>query len=148
MAYDEGLADRVRSIFRERGASFERSVFEKRMFGGLVFMIDGNMCCGVRNRELMLRLGPDEADAALERPHTRPVDPSRKRIRSLIFVREEGIDLDRDLEEWVEIAVKFVRTLQPKAPSEKPRRRVLREANEPAAKKRVSTKQRARRSVG
>jgi TfoX/Sxy family transcriptional regulator of competence genes len=123
VAYDEGLADRVRSIFRARGAAFQKNVLEKRMFGGLVFMIHGNMCCGVRNRELMLRLGPEEADAALARPDTRPVDPSRKRIRSLIFVNEQGIDLDRDLEEWVEIAVKFVGKLEPKAPSAKPRLR-------------------------
>jgi hypothetical protein len=68
VAYDEGLADRVRSIFRARGAAFQKSVLEKRMFGGLVFMIHGNMCCGVRNRELMLRLGPEEADAALAQP--------------------------------------------------------------------------------
>jgi len=124
MAYDEGLVDRVRSIFRARGALFERSVFEKRMFGALVFMIHGNMCCGVRNRELLLRLGPEEAEAALARPHTRPIDPSRSRMKTLVFVEEQGIDLDRDLEEWIEIALTFVRKLEPKAPSEKPRRRV------------------------
>jgi TfoX/Sxy family transcriptional regulator of competence genes len=123
VAYDEGLADRVRIIFRARGAAFQKSVLEKRMFGGLVFMVHGNMCCGVRNRELMLRLGPEEADAALARAHTRPVDPSRKRIRSLIFVDEQGIDLDRDLEEWVELAVTFVGKLEQKAPSARPKLR-------------------------
>jgi TfoX/Sxy family transcriptional regulator of competence genes len=128
MAYDEGLADRVRAIFRARGTlpgkgGFQSSVLEKRMFGGLVFMIRGNMCCGVRNRELMLRLGRDEAEAALARPHTRPVDPTRRRIKTLIFIEEQGTDLDRDLEEWVEIAVRFVNTLETKAPSAKPKRR-------------------------
>jgi hypothetical protein len=142
MAYDEGLADRMRSTFHARGAAFQRSVFEKRMFGGLVFMIDGNMCCGVRNRELMLRLGPEEADAALARPHTRTVDPTGRRMRTLIFVEEQGIDLDRDLEEWSEIAVTFVRQLEPKAPSEKPRRRALLKAKQLVAKKRVPAKQR------
>ena len=123
MAYDEGLVDRVRSIFRARGAVFERSVFEKRMFGSLVFMIHGNMCCGIRHRELLLRLGPEEAKAALERPHTRPIDPSRGRMKTLIVVEEEGIDLDRDLEAWVEVAVTFAKTFEPKASSDKPRRR-------------------------
>ena len=123
MAYDEGLADRVRAIFRARGAAFQRGVLEKRMFGGLVFMIHGNMCCGVRNGELMLRLGPQEAEAALKRAHTRPVDWSRRPMKGFLFVREQGIDLDRDLEEWVETAVAFVQRLEPKEPSAKPRLR-------------------------
>jgi TfoX/Sxy family transcriptional regulator of competence genes len=125
MAYDEGLADRVRAIFRARRPAFQRSVLEKRMFGGLVFMIHGNMCCGVRNRELMLRLALEEADAALARPHTRPVDAARQRMRNFVFVQEQGTDLDGDLEEWVEIGIGFVQTLEPKAASAKPKFRAM-----------------------
>jgi hypothetical protein len=96
------------------------------MFGGLVFMINGHMCCGVRNTELMLRLSAEGASEALHRPHTRPVDPTGKRIRSLIFVNEQGTDLDRALEEWVEVAFTFVRTLPPKEPAARGRGRVKR----------------------
>lgn len=114
MAYDEGLADRVRSILQSRTTRLGARLLEKRMFGGLVFMIDGNMCCGVRNTELMLRLSNEGAGDALKRPHTRPLDPTGKRIRSLIFVNEQGTDLDHELEEWVQVAFTFVRTLPKK----------------------------------
>lgn len=97
-------------------------LFEKRMFGGLVFMIDGNMCCGVRNTELLLRLSNDGASEALGRPHTRPLDPTGKRMRSLLFVNEHGTDLDQSLEEWIDVAFTFVRTLPKKAPGAKRRR--------------------------
>jgi hypothetical protein len=112
MAFNEGLADRVRSIFQTRRAT----VLEKRMFGGLVFMINGNMCCGVRNTELMLRLSIEGANEVVKRPHARPLDPTGKRIRSLVMVSEQGTDLDQDLEGWVEVAYTFVRTLPAKAP--------------------------------
>jgi hypothetical protein len=72
------------------------------------------MCCGVRNTELLLRLSPEGAGEALRRPHTRPLDPTGRRVRSLIFVNEQGTDLDQALEAWIEIAVAFVRTLPPK----------------------------------
>ena len=126
MAYDEGLADRVRSILQGRGALLEKSLLEKslqekQMFGALVFMVNGHMCCGVRNTELLLRLSAEGASEALKRPHTRPVDPTGKRIKSLIFVHEQGTDLDRDLEAWVEVAFAFVRTLPPKNLSTKKR---------------------------
>jgi TfoX/Sxy family transcriptional regulator of competence genes len=113
MAFDEGLADRVRSLFQARRAA----VLEKRMFGGLVFMIHGNMCCGVRNTELMLRLSNEGANEVVKRPHARPLDPTGRRIRSLVMIGEQGTDLDQDLEEWVEIAYTFVRTLPAKDPS-------------------------------
>jgi TfoX/Sxy family transcriptional regulator of competence genes len=124
MAYDEGLADRVRSVLRGHRPLLAKGLREKRMFGGLVFMIDGNMCCGVRNSELMLRMGLEEAKAVLARPHTRPLDHAGKRMTRFVFVNEQGTDLDRDLEELVEMALAFVATLEPKDPSAKPKRRV------------------------
>ena len=125
MAFDEGLADRVRSVLQARRLQSGHFVLEKRMFGGLVFMVDGNMCCGVRNTELMLRLSNDIASEALKRPHTRLVDPTgKRRIRSLIFVNEQGTDLDQSLEEWIEIALTFVQTLPKKASEAKLRKPV------------------------
>jgi TfoX/Sxy family transcriptional regulator of competence genes len=136
MAYDEGLADRVRSILQGRVTRLGKSLLEKRMFGGLVFMVDGNMCCGVRNTELMLRLSNEGASQALQRPHTRPLDPTGKRIRSLIFVNGQGTDLDRALEGWVEIALTFVRTLPAKQPGVKTKRQKTSPALTPTLKRR------------
>jgi TfoX/Sxy family transcriptional regulator of competence genes len=117
MAFDEGLADRVRSLLQDRIRRAGHQLLEKRMFGGLVFMVNGNMCCGVRNAELMLRLSNDGAKEVAKRPHARPLDPTGKRIRSLVMISEHGIDLDQDLEEWMEIAYSFVKTLPAKDPS-------------------------------
>lgn len=112
MAYDLGLADRVRLILKRR-AGFS----ECRMFGGVAFMINGHMCCGVTKNELVLRLRPDEVTAALRRPHTRPMDFTGKPMRSMIFVNARGSDSDESLREWVESALAFVRTLPPKSPT-------------------------------
>ena len=121
MALDEGLADRVRSLLEERTRRAGYHLLEKRMFGGLVFMLNGNMCCGVRNTELMLRLS-NELAAELtaenaERRHARPLDPTGKRIRSLVMIHEHGTDLDQDLEAWVDIAYTFAKSLPLKDPS-------------------------------
>src|SRR5712672_1379605 len=69
MAYDQNLAERVRAILAS-----EPSLSERKMFGGIAFMIEGHMCCGIVGHDLMLRLGPDGCDAALKRPHVRPMD--------------------------------------------------------------------------
>ena len=82
-------------------------------------MLNGNMCCGVRNTELMLRLSNELAGDVAKRAHARPLDPTGKRIRSLVMISEHGTDVDQDLEEWVEIAYTFVRTLPAKEPSAK-----------------------------
>lgn len=65
MSYDEGLAQRVYRILRRRP-----KLSQRKMFGGIAFMLNGNMCCGVLNDELMVRVMPDEYDAAMKRPHT------------------------------------------------------------------------------
>lgn len=112
MAYDVGLADRVRLILKRRG-----EFSECRMFGGVAFMINGHMCCGVTKTDLVLRMQPDEVITALRRPHTRPMDFTGKAMKSMIFVDAHGTDCDEALSEWVESALTFVRTLPPKKPS-------------------------------
>lgn len=108
MAYDENLADRVRHVLvNEAGLS------ERKMFGGLAFMLDGHMCCGVVGDELMLRLGPEGADAALERRHTRPMDFTGRPMASMVFVESDGLR-GSALRRWVELAAAFARTLPPK----------------------------------
>lgn len=108
MAYDDTLADRVREAL-----SGELGLTERRMFGGLAFMLDGHMCCGVVDSDLMLRLGPEGADDALERPHVRPMDFTGRPMSSMVFVAPESLQ-GVSLRAWVEQAATFARSLPPK----------------------------------
>jgi len=109
MAYDETLAQRVYLLLnRQKGFS------QRKMFGGLCFMLHGNMCCGITQNELMLRLGEINALKALEMPYTREMDFTGKPLKSMIFVDQPGFAGDDDLKYWVSQAVKFVKSLPPK----------------------------------
>jgi hypothetical protein len=77
-------------------------------------MLHGHMCCGVTGEELMLRLGPEGADAALDEPHTRPMDFTGRPLTGFVYVTPEGVRGDADLRRWVERAVGFVERLPPK----------------------------------
>ncbi|HEY8691535.1 MAG TPA: TfoX/Sxy family protein [Chloroflexota bacterium] len=92
MAYDEALAGRLREALREHAP-----VDERKMFGGLTFMIAGHMCCGVVNSEMVVRLGPDEAARALVEPHTRPMDFTGRPMAGFIYVSAEGVADDAAL---------------------------------------------------
>src|SRR5215472_1594824 len=105
MAYDVHLADRIRSILQSAG-----EFSEKKMFGGLAFMVNGRMCCGVLKTDLVLRLTPDEAAASLRQPHTRSMDFTGKPMKSMIYVSGIGTDSDQALETWVGSAVKLARS--------------------------------------
>jgi TfoX/Sxy family transcriptional regulator of competence genes len=120
MAYDLHLADRVRSIL-ERAGEFK----EQKMFGGLAFMIDGHMCCGIVKRDLVLRLTPEQAAVSLGQPHTRPMDFTGKPLKSMIYVSAAGTESDQALETWVESSLKVARS--------RPRRTVARRAERRAA---------------
>ena len=108
MAYDESLAARVRDELTPHG-----NVTERKMFGGLAFMIAGNMCCGVTGSDLMLRLG-DGADAALEDPHVRPMDFTGRPLSGFVYVAPEATAKTPDLRRWIGSALVFVSTLPPK----------------------------------
>ena len=108
MAYDETLADRIRDTVEHRDR-----VSERKMFGGLAFMLDGHMFCGVVGDELMLRLGREQAEAALGRPNVRPMDFTGKPMAGMVFVAGEGLR-GAALRRWVERAAAFVATLPPK----------------------------------
>ena len=110
MAYDLGLADRIRAVLGRRGEFTER-----KMFGGLCFMVNGNMCCGIVKNDLMLRLTPELVTSALREPHTRPMYFTGKPMKSMIYVEAEGIDSDSSLERWVRSAENVARTLPGKA---------------------------------
>ena len=109
MPYDRGLVERVRSLL-QRKAEFS----ERRMFGGLAFMVNGHMCCGVFNTDLVLRLAPETVITSLSEPNTRPMDFTGRPIRSLIYVDATGIDAEEALETWIEKALLYVRSLPPK----------------------------------
>ncbi|MCA9015074.1 MAG: TfoX/Sxy family protein [Planctomycetaceae bacterium] len=109
MAYDEELAQRVHQLLKRR-----KGFSQKKMFGGICFMLHGNMCCGVTQNELMLRLGVKNAIKALEEPFTREMDFTGKPLKSMIYVERPGFDDDHDLKYWVDQAVKFAQSLPPK----------------------------------
>ena len=111
MAYDEGLAERLREQF-EGQANIE----EKKMFGGLCFMFSNHMCCGIVKDTLMARVGPDNYKKCLSRKHVREMDFTGKAMKGMVYVAPEGIESDNDLKEWVGICTTFVKSLPPKKP--------------------------------
>lgn len=109
MAYDPATADRLRAVFKRR-----KGVTERKMFGGIAFMLHGNMCCGVQDKYLVLRLGEEEAAAALEEPYTREMDFTGRPLKSMVYVSPKGFHSDDALKDWIHRALKFVKTLPPK----------------------------------
>ena len=109
MAYDEGLAERLREMMAER-----YHVSERKMFGGLAFMVDGHMFVGIVGDTLMVRVGPAAYQAALQRPHVREMDFTGKPMRGYVFVDSGGLKGARALIFWLELCASFVRTLPPK----------------------------------
>ena len=109
MAYDEDLAHRLRIAFQD-----EAGVVEKKMFGGIAFMVRGNMCCGVNGSNLMVRVGAEQYDDAVSLPHARPMDFTGRPMRGLVYVDGNGLETDKNLREWIDLSMKFVSTLPPK----------------------------------
>jgi TfoX/Sxy family transcriptional regulator of competence genes len=102
MAFNEKLADRVREQL-----SAQRKLEEKRMMGGLTFMVNGKMCVGVLNDDLMVRLAPEVYDEALERPGCRAMDFTGKPMKGFVFVDSEGTKGARQLSYWISLALDF-----------------------------------------
>ncbi len=109
MAYDEQLAERVRSAL-----DGQEGIGERKMFGGLAFMVHGNMVCGVEGDRLMVRVGPDRYEEALGRPHAAPMDFTGRPMKGFVFVVPAGTGTEMALKDWVEMGVQFARTLPPK----------------------------------
>jgi TfoX/Sxy family transcriptional regulator of competence genes len=108
MAYD-GAAERIRDIFIDR-----LDIVEKKMFGGLAFMVRGHMCCGIINDVLMARVGPDEYSKALNRSCAREMDFTGKPLKGFVYVDPDDFGEDSDLQEWVEMCERFIASLPPK----------------------------------
>ena len=109
MAYSEELADRVRGVLAGKSG-----VREQKMFGGLAFMLNGNMACGIIQGELIVRVGKENFDDALSLPHTRVFDMTGRPMRSFVYVAGEGIATDDGLAEWTGRGLAYAETLPPK----------------------------------
>jgi len=109
MAYDEAVADRVRGVLKRR-----KGISEQKMFGGIAFMHNGNMCCGVIRKDLVLRLGNERAAGALNERHTREMDFTGRPLKSMVYVSGAGYRSDDDLRAWIKRALDFVKTLPAK----------------------------------
>jgi len=109
MAYDEDVAQKV----REKMSNIV-DVVERKMFGGLAFMVRGNMCCGIVGSELMLRIGSEAYPDALKQTHAREMDFTGKPLKGMIYVAEAGFESDSDLNQWINLALDYVNTLPSK----------------------------------
>lgn len=109
MAYDEGLAERMREALADRD-----DLQEKKMFGGLSFLLNRNLCCGVIGDEMIVRVGPDASDAALQKPHARVFDFTGKPMKGWVIVAQKGFEGDDDLRHWIEMGLGFAGSLLPK----------------------------------
>lgn len=113
MAFDEGLAERIRDVLIKTP-----HIGERRMFGGIAFLADGHMFVGVLGDALMARVGPANYAAALKRAHVREMDFTGKPMKGYVYVEPAGVAGDEELEEWVMQCRAFVRTLPGKYENE------------------------------
>lgn len=104
MAYDEKLAERTRRILESHS-----DITERRMFGGLAFLCDGRMCCGVVGGDLVVRVVAAEVERALGRPHVRPMDFTGRPMRGFVYVSPAGCRTAASLKAWVDHGLRFVR---------------------------------------
>ena len=111
MAYDEGLATRVREILGDRPG-----VAEKQIFGGLAFLVQGNMACGMRGEDLIVRLAADAAESVQGEPGVRPFDLTGRPMKGWLQVGPDGHAEDGDLRRWVDRGVAHAASLPPKGP--------------------------------
>ena len=109
MAYDEKLAGRVRKLLAKR-----KAIVDKKMFGGVAFLLNGNMCCGLHGQELIVRLNPQETDQALARPHTRIFDMTGRPMKGWILVEPAGLAKEDALAKWVGAGVDYAAFLPAK----------------------------------
>jgi len=109
MAYSESLARRIRQVFGHR-----RGITEKKMFGGVCFLLNGNMCVGIWKSSLIVRLGSEGATAALEEPNVAEFDITGRPMKGLVMVESDGLETDEQLGRWVQRAVEFVSGLPKK----------------------------------
>jgi len=109
MSYDEKLAQRIREILSRR-----KDICEKQMFGGLALMLNGHMFCGIIQGDLMVRVGPEQYEAALTQPHVRPMDFTGRPLNGYVYVAPAGYKKTSELAKWVQRGMTFVSSLPAK----------------------------------
>ena len=109
MAFDEALAERIC-----RGLARKKGIEEKKMFGGIGFLLNGNLFVGVWKESLVVRLGEEEGEEALKESHVKEFDITGKPMRNWVLVGPEGVQDDEQLAGWIQRAVKFVGALPAK----------------------------------
>ncbi len=109
MPYDERLAGRVRAVMANADG-----VRERKMFGGLAFLLNGNMCCGLVRNDLMVRVGPDDYEQSLQRAHARAMDFTGKPMKGFVYVSPAGVASETNLRGWVSRGLDFARSLPAK----------------------------------
>ncbi len=114
MAFDESLAARIRDALARRKNIEEKKIEEKKMFGGICFMLNGNMLVGVWKDSLIARLGPGQGEAALQEPHVKVFDITGRPMKNWVLVVPEGVEEDDQLGQWIGRAEDFVGTLPSK----------------------------------
>ncbi len=109
MAYNEKLADRVREII----AATEKNIEEKKMFGGLCFMVNDKMCVGINQESIMVRIDPDKFEKALEMDGCKPMIHGGKIMKSFLFVDEKILDTKKELEYWIKLTLDYNKIVNP-----------------------------------
>jgi TfoX/Sxy family transcriptional regulator of competence genes len=109
MAYDDVLAQRISKVL-----DGTPNLAEKKMFGGVGYLIQGNMACGVNKQDLIIRVGPEAYEEALKQPHVRVFDMTGRPMKGWINVSAEGYQNQKDLKAWIQKGVDFAKTLPPK----------------------------------
>ena len=109
MPYDQKLAQRLRDLLTDHDG-----IDERKMFGDLCFLVNGNMLCGVESDRLMVRVGPRAYDDALARPHARPMDFTGRPMKGLVWVDPPGLRDKRSLRRWLQRGLAFAAALPPK----------------------------------
>ncbi len=109
MAYDEALANRIRTYLKGRA-----QVTESRQFGGIGFLVKGNMAVGVLGSDLLVRIGPDRHEEAMKSPHAKPFALTGRPAKGWILVKPDGLKGAPSLRKWVELGLAFAGTLPAK----------------------------------
>ncbi len=127
MSYNEKTAERERLVLSRRAF-----VLEKKIFGGLCFMVNGHMCCGLTSTAFMVRVGLDRYEEALAQPHARPMDFTGRPLAGMVYVDPAGYKTDGALTKWIQQGLDYISTLpvrEPATKARKPRRKRAKKAS-------------------
>lgn len=109
MPYSESLAERIRIVLGRK-----KNIVEKKMFGGVGFLLNGNLCVGIWKDSFVARVGPEQYKTALTLPHVKKFDITGKEMKGWVLVKSEGVETDEELAKWIKLSVKFASSLIPK----------------------------------